>query len=82
MIFFHDVFQVLEPLASLLHENGVFPVTDFKKLGNFSTDFLQKLLQTRECHLTEVYCDFFDVLSAYDILLCEGLTAFGNRLQG
>lgn len=72
----------MEPISSLLYENGVFPVNDVKKIANFSTSFLKQKIQNGRDYVAEVYCDFFELLSAYDILICDGLTAFKNTLQG
>ncbi|VDN24320.1 unnamed protein product [Gongylonema pulchrum] len=71
----------MEPFISLLHESGVFPTTDLKKLSNFSASFLQKIVQNKASHLVETYSDFLDLLSAYNTLLCHGLTAFAYYLQ-
>ncbi|EJW74341.1 hypothetical protein WUBG_14751, partial [Wuchereria bancrofti] len=71
----------MEPIASLLYESGIFPTNDVKKIANFSISYLQKKMQSGQDHLAEIYCDFFELLSAYDILMCDGLTAFRNTLQ-
>lgn len=74
--------QAMEPIAALLYEGCIFPTSDIKKIVNFSTSFLQKKVQNGQSHLVEIYWDFFELLSAYDILMCDGLTAFRNTLQG
>uniref|UniRef100_A0A1I7V9J5 Bm539 n=1 Tax=Loa loa TaxID=7209 RepID=A0A1I7V9J5_LOALO len=76
-----ELLKVMEPIASLLCESGIFPTNDIKKIANFSTSYLQKKVQNGRSHLAEIYCDFFELLSAYDILMCDGLTAFRNTLQ-
>ncbi|VDN01167.1 unnamed protein product [Thelazia callipaeda] len=77
-----ELLKALEPLALLLCEGGVIPSKDVKKIANFSISYLQsKVQQSKTSHLVEIYCDFFDLLSSYNILMCYGLTAFGNSLQ-
>ncbi|VDK78898.1 unnamed protein product [Onchocerca ochengi] len=77
----NEVLKAMEPIALLLYENGIFPTNDIKKIANFSASYLQKRIQKGQDHLAEIYCDFFELLSAYDILMCDGLTAFKNNLQ-
>ncbi|VDO39308.1 unnamed protein product [Onchocerca flexuosa] len=77
----NELLKAMEPIASFLYENGIFPTNDMKKIMNFSTSYLQKRMQKGQDHLAEIYCDFFELLSAYDILMCDGLTAFRNNLQ-
>ncbi|KAM3724474.1 Histone acetyltransferase Tip60 [Dirofilaria immitis] len=77
----NELLKAMEPIASLLYESGIFPINDIKKLANFSISYLRKKLQKEQGHLAEIYCDFFELLSAYDILMCDGLTAFRNTLQ-
>ncbi|KAK6100645.1 hypothetical protein QQG55_1505 [Brugia pahangi] len=78
----NELLKTMEPIASLLYESGIFPTNDIKKIANFSINYLQRKMQIGQDHLTEIYCDFFELLSAYDILMCDGLTAFRNTLQG
>uniref|UniRef100_A0A0R3S690 Helicase ATP-binding domain-containing protein n=1 Tax=Elaeophora elaphi TaxID=1147741 RepID=A0A0R3S690_9BILA len=77
----NELLKAMEPLACLLYEGGIFPINDVKKIANFSISYLQKKIQNGQDHLAEIYCDFFELLSAYDILMCDGLTAFRNTLQ-
>ncbi|VDM08923.1 unnamed protein product [Wuchereria bancrofti] len=77
----NELLKTMEPIASLLYESGIFPTNDVKKIANFSISYLQKKMQSGQDHLAEIYCDFFELLSAYDILMCDGLTAFRNTLQ-
>ncbi|VDN85364.1 unnamed protein product [Brugia pahangi] len=77
----NELLKTMEPIASLLYESGIFPTNDIKKIANFSINYLQRKMQIGQDHLTEIYCDFFELLSAYDILMCDGLTAFRNTLQ-
>ncbi|VBB28589.1 unnamed protein product [Acanthocheilonema viteae] len=77
-----ELLKVMEPIALLLCESGIFPTNDITKIVNFSTSYLQKTIQNGRDHLAEIYCDFFELLSAYDILMCDGLSAFRNTLQG
>ncbi|KAL4001632.1 hypothetical protein ACH3XW_0055 [Acanthocheilonema viteae] len=76
-----ELLKVMEPIALLLCESGIFPTNDITKIVNFSTSYLQKTIQNGRDHLAEIYCDFFELLSAYDILMCDGLSAFRNTLQ-
>ncbi|CAG9537461.1 unnamed protein product [Cercopithifilaria johnstoni] len=78
----NELLKAMEPIASLLCESGIFPTNDIKKIVNFSTSYLKKKVQKGRGHLAEIYCDFFELLSAYDVLMCDGLTAFRNTLEG
>uniref|UniRef100_A0A915PNT5 histone acetyltransferase n=1 Tax=Setaria digitata TaxID=48799 RepID=A0A915PNT5_9BILA len=77
----NQLLEAMQPIASMLCENGLFPTDDLKKLANFSTSYLQNRIQNGSSDLVEIYCDFFELLLAYNILMCDGLTAFGNSLQ-
>ncbi|VIO90091.1 Uncharacterized protein BM_BM12172 [Brugia malayi] len=77
----NELLKTMEPIASLLYESGIFPTNEIKKIANFSINYLQRKIQSAQDHLTDIYCDFFELLSAYDILMCDGLTAFRNTLQ-